>query len=59
MLKLRRREGEAMVVNGNITFRIFSLDGKEATIGIEAPKEIPVLREELIKRVQKNNKDHE
>lgn len=54
MLKLRRREGEAIVVNENITFRIFVVDGKEVTVGIEAPKEIPVLREELLKRGKKN-----
>lgn len=48
MLVLTRREGEALIIDGNIKVTILSVKGSQVRIGIEAPQEIPIHREELL-----------
>ncbi len=48
MLVLTRCDGEAIVINGEIVVSILEIRGNQVCLGIEAPKEIPVLRAELI-----------
>jgi len=52
MLILTRRPGEAIWVNDNIRIEVIDEGGpnRQIKIGIEAPKEIHILREELKKR---------
>jgi len=50
MLVLSRKTQEAIVVDGEITIRIIEIRGNTVRLGIEAPKEIPVLRSELMER---------
>jgi carbon storage regulator len=47
MLVLSRRESEQIVIDGRITVSIVKVQGKVVRLGIEAPKEIPIRREEL------------
>jgi len=47
MLVLNRREGESVIINGNITVTVVSVNGRQVKIGIDAPKDIPVHREEI------------
>lgn len=47
MLVLSRVPGEAIVV-GDVTIRLLEFRGKRAVIGIQAPLEVPIVREELI-----------
>ena len=48
MLVLSRKEGEAILVGDNIHITILSVRGKKVRLGFEAPKEIKILRKELI-----------
>lgn len=48
MLVLNRREGEKLVIDGDITLIITKIRGNQVMIGIEAPKEVKILRGELI-----------
>jgi carbon storage regulator len=52
MLILMRRAGESIYIGANIVVTLVSLDRNRARIGIEAPRDIPVDREEIAKRKQ-------
>jgi carbon storage regulator len=52
MLILMRRAGESIYIGSNIVVTLVSLDRNRARIGIEAPRDIPVDREEIAKRKQ-------
>lgn len=47
MLVLSRKVGQSIVIDGNITVTINRVGGKRITLGIEAPKEVRVVRGEL------------
>ena len=47
MLVLTRKEGEEIVINGNVRIRIVSVDGGHVRIGVKAPKWIRVDRSEV------------
>lgn len=47
MLVLTRRKGEALKIGENIQIRILEVNGHQVRVGIEAPREIVILREEL------------
>ena len=47
MLVLSRKEGERLTIGENITIVINRVSGNRVTIGIEAPKDVKVVRSEL------------
>jgi carbon storage regulator len=47
MLVLSRKEGERIVIGENITLVVSRISGNRVAIGIEAPKEVTVVRGEL------------
>jgi len=47
MLVLSRKEGESLIIGDNITLVISKVVGNRVTIGIEAPKDVKVMRSEL------------
>ena len=51
MLVLSRRPGESIVIGGNITITIIQAKGDRVRLGIEAPREVPVHRNEIFKRI--------
>jgi carbon storage regulator len=53
MLVLSRKPGEAVVIDGQITVRIIEIRGDRVRLGIEAPREVPVHRCELLLRMEK------
>ena len=48
MLVLSRHENEAIVIGGRIKVTIVEIRGNQIRLGIEAPKEVAVWREELV-----------
>lgn len=47
MLVLTRKIDESVVIADNIVITILSIEGDKVKLGIEAPREIPILRKEL------------
>lgn len=56
MLVLTRKLGEKIRINDDITISVVELDGRHVKIGVEAPKNISVHREEVYQRIQEENK---
>lgn len=53
MLVLTRQRDEAIIINGNIKVTIVDIRGDRVRLGIEAPKEVPVNREEVQREIDK------
>ena len=49
-----RRVGERLVIGGNVIVTVLGLKGNQVRIGVEAPIEVPVHREEIYERILKN-----
>lgn len=54
MLILHRKKGESLVINENIKITIIDISGEKVKIAVEAPREIPILRTELITAAEVN-----
>jgi len=55
MLVLTRKLGESIRIGDNIVVKIVDLDGRHVKLGIEAPKNVTVNREEIYERIQREN----
>jgi carbon storage regulator len=51
MLVLSRKHGESVVIGGTITVKVLKMRGNVVQLGIDAPKEVPIHRSELCKRM--------
>lgn len=55
MLILSRKVDESIIIDGNIEIKIIELEDGKVKIGIEAPRNIEIMRKELYKRIQEEN----
>ena len=56
MLILTRKVGETLMIGDEIEVTILSLKGNQVRIGVNAPKDVPVHREEIYQRIQDENR---
>lgn len=55
MLILTRKVGESIRIGDNITVKIVSMDNRHVKIGIDAPRNVSVNREEIYQKIQSEN----
>lgn len=58
MLILTRRVSEALIIGDDVVVNVLGVKGNQVRIGVEAPKDVSVHREEIYKRIQAE-KDHD
>ena len=56
MLVLSRRPGQSILIGKDIEIVVLGSDGVQVRVGIRAPREVTVLRRELLKQVEEENK---
>ena len=55
MLILTRKAEQGIVIDGHVVVRLLAIDGERVKIGIEAPRSVSVLREELLVEMADQN----
>jgi carbon storage regulator len=55
MLILTRRVGETLMVGDDVTVTVLGVKGNQVRIGVNAPKDVAVHREEIYDRIRKEN----
>ncbi|MDE0006165.1 MAG: carbon storage regulator CsrA [Rhodospirillaceae bacterium] len=59
MLILTRRVGESVVIGGGITVTLLGVKGNQARLGVNAPRDVTVHREEIHERIESEKTSEE
>ena len=54
MLILTRRIGETLMIGGDVTVTVLGVKGSQVRMGVNAPKDVAVHREEIYERIRQN-----
>jgi len=55
MLVLSRKQGEKIIINENISITVVEIDRGKIRLGIEAPRDVPIFRQELLNNPEKHS----
>ena len=56
MLVLSRAVGKSIIINDNVKITVLEVQGRSVRLGINAPKEISIHREEIYLRIQEESR---
>ncbi len=57
MLVLSRKEGEGIYLNDNIKITVVEINRNQIKLGIDAPRDVSIVRDEIMDRVKFENRD--
>jgi carbon storage regulator len=57
MLVLSRKPGESVVIDGRIVVKVIRVEGEVVKLGVEAPADVPIFRQEIYDEIQSNNRE--
>lgn len=57
MLALTRKKQEAIIIDGNIEIRVLEIQGDKVKLGISAPKDVSIHREEVYNQIKEANQE--
>ena len=57
MLIITRRPGQRIMLGDDVTLHVMEINGNNVRLGVEAPKSLPVYREEIWASVTQENKE--
>lgn len=55
MLILTRKVGETLMIGDSVTVTVIAVNGNQVRLGVSAPRDVAVHREEIYERIQKEN----
>jgi carbon storage regulator len=55
MLILSRKSGESIVIDGRIHVKVVRVEGDVVKLGVQAPQDVPVHRQEVYEEIQRSN----
>jgi len=58
MLVLSRKKNESIVINDDITIVVVEIRGDKVRLGVNAPKEVPVHRQEVYEAIRRKEAEH-
>jgi carbon storage regulator len=59
MLILTRRVGEVVMIGNDVTVTVLGIKGNQVRIGVNAPRDVAVHREEIFERIKREEQDGE
>ena len=59
MLILTRRAGESVIIGDDVKITVLAVKGNQIRLGIDAPRDVSVHREEIYERIQNEKEDVE
>ena len=56
MLVLSRKPGERVLIGESVEVTILAIRGDQVSLGVSAPRDVPIHREELLERIRRENR---
>jgi carbon storage regulator len=56
MLVVSRKAGERLLIGGSVEVTVLSVRGDQVSLGVSAPRDVPIHRQELLDRIRRENR---